>query len=225
VGNEKAVDLEQADEDLFSDGIVAVTRSMSVDDLYRAYTHGIFPWPYGESLIPWVSPPKRTILEFDEMKIPSSLPRFLKKQKFRFRVNVAFEDVIRACASAGRPDGQGTWITPIMIETYCAFHRLGYAVCYETLDEADRLVGGLYGVRIGNYFAGESMFYLRSGASKFALLGAIGHLRSQGLTWLDAQVMTPLLASFGAKEIARGDFMWRLKGALPLKRDPIGGLN
>ena len=192
------------------DGLVGVSYEINNEYLLSAYSQGIFPWPFDDELIPWVSPPLRAILEFDRLKIPKSLPRFLKKQDFQFRINSAFPQVIRACATVKRKAQDSSWINRKIIDAYCEFNRAGYAMSFETFDSAGLLVGGLYGVRINNYFAGESMFFLKSGASKFALLETIKYLNSQGLTWLDAQVMTPLLYSFGAEEIKREQFLEKL---------------
>lgn len=197
-----------------ADGVVAVSYDIDVDYLYAAYTSGVFPWPFDNELIPWVSPPERAIIDFTDYKIPKSLPRFLKKQNYSFRVNSCFEEVINVCAKIHRKGQDGTWITPRIIDAYTEFNRQGYAVSFETFDSEDYLVGGLYGILIGKYFCGESMFYLQPGASKFALLETIKYLESLGATWLDAQVMTPLLESFGAKLISREQFINKMKGAI-----------
>ena len=133
------------------------------------------------------------------------------------KFNTAFAQVIRACADSHSAE-QGTWITEEMIDGYIAFHEAGFAhsvECY--LDQ--ELVGGLYGVAIGKYFAGESMFYSQSNASKLCLLYLIEKLRSQGVTWMDCQQTTPLLLTFGAQNIPRTDFMKILKTAL--SSDPL----
>jgi leucyl/phenylalanyl-tRNA--protein transferase len=189
------------------DGLVAVSEEINVEYLLSAYTHGIFPWPFDQRLIPWVSPPERAVLFFREFKIPSSLKRELKKKDFHFAVNRNFTAVIRACAQIRRKHGGGTWITEKMIRAYGDFHQAGYAVSFETYDAGDHLVGGLYGVLINKYFGGESMFYQVGGASKYALVQTIRHLEALGLTWIDIQVMTPLFRHFGAKLLPRSEFL------------------
>ena len=138
----------------------------------------------------------------------------LHTARVRFAVNRAFESVIVACANSRNRHGDATWITGEMISAYIDFHKAGFAQSFETYNEAGELVGGMYGVLIGRYFAGESMFYLETNASKFALLNAVGYLRRRGLTWMDIQMVTPLLQSFGAVEIPRPEFMARLRQAL-----------
>ncbi len=196
-------------------GLLAVGGDLDVRTLELAYRSGIFPWPVSEEPILWFAPPWRAVLDFDEFHVPRRLQRELKKSPFVFRVNTDFPAVIRACADLEYRKGQqGTWLTPAMIEAYIAFHRYGRAHSFETYDASGALVGGLYGVWIGRYFAGESMFYRVKNASKFALIRTVEHLQAHGLTWMDVQVLSPLLASFGAKEIPRVEFMRRLDRAL-----------
>jgi len=143
------------------------------------------------------------------------LKRDLRKVKFRFKVNQNFAAVIRACAkSKNRKNQHGTWITTDMISAYIRFHEAGFAYSFETYTENNVLVGGMYGVLIEKYFAGESMFFTQSNASKFALLNAMAYLRNLRLTWIDLQMMTPLVSMLGAVQVNRVDFMHRLQEAL-----------
>jgi len=183
--------------------LLAVGGDLEVGSLELAYRSGIFPWPVEDQPILWFAPAQRAIIEFSEFKVPKRLRRSLKKSKFRFTVNSRFEDVIRACG-----------ITREMIERYIEFHEAGYAQSFEALNESGELVGGMYGVRIENYFAGESMFFRESNASKFALIEAVNYLKAQGLTWMDVQILSPFLMQFGAKEIPRRIFMLKLRQAL-----------
>lgn len=203
--------LEWADES----GVLAIGGDLEVETLKLAYTNGIFPWPIEGEPIYWFAPPQRAILEFDEMHISERLQRYWKNAGFSFRVDANFEAVIHACARSKTRKGQrGTWITPDLISAYIEFHGCGYAHSFEAYNGKDELVGGMYGVLINNFFAGESMFYKQPNASKFALIEATRYLSKLGLTWMDVQTLTPLLQRFGAKEIPRAEFMRKLKQAL-----------
>lgn len=199
-------------------GLLAIGGDLDVGSLELAYRSGIFPWPVeGEPLL-WFAPVRRAIIEFDELKVGSRLQRFLKTASFRFRVNTNFAGVIKNCADSSNRKGQrGTWITSEMIAAFSQFQQAGYAQSFEVYDAQDELVGGLYGVLICKYFAGESMFHKQSNASKFALIQTIQYLQTLGLTWMDVQVLTPFLANFGAKEIPRDLFMKKLGHALKAK--------
>lgn len=202
---------EEADED----GVLAFSRDVNTDMLLEAYSRGIFPWPLEEGYIIWFSPPRRAIIDFERFRIPQGVARELKNKDFTFRVNHDFEQVIRSCAGAERRDGDGTWITPKMIEAYIEFNRLGYAWSFETLDGSGDVVGGLYGVKINHFFAGESMFYKASGASKFALIRTVAYLRENfGVKWIDAQVQNPFLRRFGTCELDRAEYIKKLEKAL-----------
>lgn len=196
-------------------GLLAVGGDLEVASLELAYRSGIFPWPMEDEPLLWFAPPKRAILDFREFRIPKRQQRYLRKSSFHLQIDRDFAAVIRACAaSKNRGRQRGTWITPDMVAAYIDFHRAGFAHSFETCNAENQLVGGLYGVWIENYFAGESMFYLEPHASKFALVQAVEYLKSSGVAWMDIQMLTPLLASFGAREIARATFMRRLADAL-----------
>ena len=195
------------------EGIVAVGGEPRPEYLREAYRRGIFPWPVEGYPLLWFSPPERAVLDFDKLHVPRSLARERRRTRLSFTIDRAFERVIRACASVPRAHERGTWITPWMIRGYCEFHRRGHAHSVEAWD-GDELAGGVYGVDAGGAFAGESMFRLRPNASKLALLFLIEHLRSRGLDWLDAQVITPHLEALGARLIPREEFLDKLALAL-----------
>ena len=176
--------------------------------MLNAYRHGIFPMPVGRRQIGWWSPDPRAIVPLDGLRVTRSLRR--SQSKFEVRVNTAFNDVISACAAPGRDGG---WITPAIIGAYVALHDLGWAHSVETWQDGE-LVGGLYGIAIGGLFAGESMFHHRSDASKVALVALVEILRSSGFALLDVQWCTPHLASLGAIEISRRQYLELLGTAL-----------
>lgn len=195
------------------EGLLAIGGDLEVTSLKLAYENGIFPWPTEDYPLLWFAPPRRAILDFKELHIPKRLERELRAKDFHCVIDRNFPAVIRACAVGQTRRTQGTWISPSMLRAYIRFHEAGYAHSFECYREG-RLVGGMYGVGIGKMFAGESMFYDESGASKAALLFAISYLRERGGKWMDIQMMTPLLRSLGAKEISRRQFMERLATAL-----------
>jgi leucyl/phenylalanyl-tRNA--protein transferase len=190
--------------------IIGFGGDLTIGNLRNAYRHGIFPWHVDGLPLPWYCPEDRAILDFDELHIPKSLRKELAKTPFNFTIDKDFEAVIKSCSKAKRNDGYGTWITNEFIRAYCDFHAAGDAHSVEVWDEGE-LVGGLYGVDAGGVFCGESMFHLRSNASKFALLHLIEHLKTRGATWLDIQVMTPHFEVLGAEEIDREDFLDKLE--------------
>ena len=192
------------------DGIVALGGPLTAMNLLRAYRSGIFPWPINEDILPWCCPEERGILEFNELHIPRRLARTRNQSTFHFTIDRSFPEVITHCATVQRKHELTTWITREMIRAYCELHRLGHAHSVEVW-EGTELVGGLYGVDAGGSFSGESMFSLRSNASKLALLFLIEHLTERGLDWIDIQMVTPHLEALGAKTVSREDFLEKLK--------------
>ena len=192
------------------DGLLCIGGSLDVPTLVQAYSKGIFPWPQEGYPLLWFSPPKRGVLDFEEVHFPRSLLKEVKKTELKFTFNRAFDDVIQLCAAIPRSHETGTWILPEMIDAYQKFHRAGYAHSIEAWRE-DQLVGGLYGVYVNGVFSGESMFYVESNASKLCLMRMIAHLKSKGLQWLDTQMVTPVLEKLGGKYITRDEFLDRLK--------------
>jgi len=172
-----------------------------------AYSHGIFPWPLDEKLLAWFAPPQRAVLFVDEFHVGRSLTKALRRAGFRSSIDTAFSEVIGRCAEVKNRGDQGaTWITEELREAYIQLHSLGFAHSFETY-LGDTLVGGIYGIQLGGFFAAESSFYRRDNASKAAMLTMVEYLRKQGIAWFDCQVLTPFSASFGAREIPRSDFM------------------
>ncbi len=196
-----------------SNGLLAIGGDLEPESLLLAYRNGIFPWPIEETLA-WFSPPKRAILTFDKMHISKSLAKEIRRDRFRFSLNQAFPDVIEACSSlTNRKKDQATWITDEIIEAYIQLHQLGYAFSIESW-LGEKLAGGIYGITIGKFVAGESMFYREPNASKLCLCFLAEHFKSLGSSWLDCQVMTPHIEAFGAEMVTRKKFQKMLKEAL-----------
>lgn len=193
------------------DGLVAVGGDLETDTLIEAYKNGIFPWPISLDFpLAWFSPNPRGVLDFQDLHLSRSFMKFLKKHCFQVTFNQAFDEVIRECARAYRKNQPGTWITPDIIKGYEKLFKAGLAYSVEVWNK-DKLVGGLYGVSMGNFFSGESMFSKETNASKFGLLSLIHHLQGKGIKWLDTQMVTPVVEQFGGKYIAREEFVERLK--------------
>ena len=188
-----------------ADGFLGIGGDVDPETLILAYKSGIFLWPPSPEYLAWFSPPKRAILYLDDFKINSRLKRDLKARNYHLKINTSFDSVIRNC-SKPRLHQPSTWITEDVIKGYSELHKMKYCHSFETYLE-NELVGGLYGISIGQMFAGESMFSFKSSASKFALVALIEHLKSQNVPWIDCQVMTPLFESFGAKNIKRSEFI------------------
>ncbi|ULQ53800.1 leucyl/phenylalanyl-tRNA--protein transferase [Flavihumibacter fluvii] len=192
-------------QDAEPDGLLAIGGDLSPERLLKAYRSGIFPW-YDEGPILWWSPDPRFVLFPADLKISKSMRPVLNQDRFSFRMNTAFQDVMEHCGKVRRSDQDSTWINPDMIESYTRLHKMGYAFSAESW-QGDQLVGGLYGIGIGRLFFGESMFSLQPNASKFAFIKWVNHLQNQGVKLIDCQVYTEHLASLGAKMISRGKFL------------------
>lgn len=193
--------VEEADED----GLLAIGGNLSVERLLHAYHKGIFPW-YEGNIPLWWCPDPRFVLFPSELKLSKSMQQLLKKNAFEFSVNKAFEEVINQCKTVYRQDQQGTWITDEVKYAYTQLHYLGYAHSVEVwLNE--ELVGGLYGVRLGKIFFGESMFSKTSNASKYAFVKYVEQLKKENVQLIDCQVYTEHLESLGARMIDRKDFI------------------
>jgi leucyl/phenylalanyl-tRNA--protein transferase len=192
---------ELADED----GLLAIGGDLSIERLLLAYRKGIFPW-YESRYILWWCPDPRFVLFPGELKISSSMKQVLKKPAFEFSVNRQFGEVIGACKSISRRGQDGTWISDDMRNAYINLHRHGYAHSAEAWKNGE-LVGGLYGIRLGKVFFGESMFSKVSNASKFAFIRYVQQLQSEGVQLIDCQVYTAHLESLGARMIAREEFL------------------
>ncbi len=176
--------------------------------LVDAYRRGIFPWPHPGVPLPWFSPDPRGVLELDQVHRSRSLQRRLRRVSWSTTVDAAFDEVVAACAS-GR-GGIGTWITGSMARAYGRLHELGWAHSVEVWD-AERLVGGIYGVQVGGVFTGESMFHREPDASKVALLELVARFAEAGGELLDVQLTTDHLRSLGATDLPRQTFLRRLQ--------------
>jgi len=191
---------------------LAVGGDLSPERLLAAYSEGIFPWySEGEPLL-WFSPDPRTVLLTEQLRPDRGMQRTLRKSEFTLRLDSDFEGVMRACAEKPRPGTDGTWITQEMIRAYCALHELGFAHSSEAWQDG-KLVGGVYGVSVGAYFAGESMFHHRSGASIAALAALLLQLRSWGTNLFDCQTHSPHVARLGAQRWPRHRFIQELRRA------------
>ena len=191
--------LHEADEE----GLLLIGGKVTPARVLEAYRKGIFPW-YNEDEIPlWWSPEPRFVLFPAELHISRSMKKLLAKPVFSFRMNAAFEQVIMACASVPRNGQQGTWITSEMKDVYTRLHLAGHAHSAETWYNGE-LVGGVYGVVIGQVFFGESMFSKKSNASKFAFIKLV---QLNGVALIDCQVYTPHVEHLGARLLPRNEFV------------------
>ncbi|HQS57233.1 MAG: leucyl/phenylalanyl-tRNA--protein transferase [Gallionellales bacterium 35-53-114] len=190
-------------------GLLAAGGDLMPERLLDAYRQGIFPWFSAGDPILWWSPDPRMVLFPEEFKISKSLRKTLHKGKFEVRTDSAFEQVMRACALP-REGQDGTWIQEEIIAAYVRLHKVGLAHSVETWMEGE-LVGGLYGVSLGRMFYGESMFSRKTDASKIALAHLTAQLKRWEFGMIDCQMNTPHLASMGAREISRREFILRLQ--------------
>ena len=191
-------------------GLLAAGRTLAVPTLLDAYARGIFPWFGEDEPLLWWSPDPRMILVPGELHVSRSLARRLRRGGHTVAVDTAFERVMRDCA-APRAAEEGTWISERMIRAYARLHAAGYAHSVETWIDGE-LAGGLYGVAIGRAFFGESMFTRRTDASKIALVWLVRQLEAWGFGVIDCQMRTAHLASLGAREVPRAEFLRRLAG-------------
>jgi leucyl/phenylalanyl-tRNA--protein transferase len=195
-------------------GLLAVGGDLRPSRLLRAYSEGIFPWYSEGEPILWFSPDPRTVIETDRVRIDRGMRRTLAGAgNLELTMDTAFPRVIRACARVRRSGQSGTWITSDMIEAYERLHAAGYAHSVEAW-AGDRLVGGLYGISIGGYFAGESMFHLVSGASLRALVVLLRQLAVWDVRLFDCQMHTPHVGRLGAQAWPRRVFLRRLRETL-----------
>jgi len=194
--------------------VVGRGADLEPETLIYAYRHGVFPMVSNESIVTdsdllWWSPQMRAIIPLDGLKVSRTMRRSAKK--FEIRVDTQFENVMRNCAAPHRDNG---WITEEFIDAYVKLHHLGWAHSIEVIDESGLLAGGLYGVRINKFFAGESMFHLVRDASKVALMALVETMNSSNMSLLDVQWLTPHLASLGAVAIKRDEYLRRLEVAV-----------
>ena len=187
------------------DGLLAVGGDLRPERLLLAYEMGVFPWYNPQDPILWWSPDPRCLLQINELKISKSMRNVLNQKKFFCTLDTAFDDVLHQCRFAKRKE-DGTWITDEMAKAYGELHRLGVAHSVEVWQD-DKLVGGLYGLSLGNMFFGESMFSLASNASKVALIKLAELLKKKDFEWIDCQIYNDHLGSLGAKEVPRKTFL------------------
>jgi leucyl/phenylalanyl-tRNA--protein transferase len=199
-------------------GLLCAGADLSVERLLAAYGAGIFPWYSGGEPVLWWSPDPRMVLFCDALKVSRSLAKSLRNKGYDVRIDTAFARVIRACA-APRKGESGTWLGKDMLAAYIALHRAGHAHSFETW-LGKELVGGLYGVSLGRMFYGESMFSRATDASKVALVSLVEELRARGFPLIDCQQRTPLLASLGAREIPRRQFLRRVAALVNYPEPP-----
>ena len=180
------------------DGILAIGGDLSADRLILAYSNGIFPWYNEDEPIIWHAPRPRFVLEPKDLKISKSMRQLIRSKKYKITLNKDFESVIKNCSKVARKDQDGTWITNEMEQAYLNLRRKDYAHSIEVWNKEDQLVGGLYGINIGDVFFGESMFHLESNTSK---LGFIALVENFPFSLIDCQVHTKHLESLGAKHM------------------------
>ena len=192
------------------EGLVAVGGDLSAGRLLAAYRAGIFPWSVNP--ITWWSPDPRAVFDLDRVHVGRSLGRVMRRGDFVVTEDRCFRRVVEACATVPRR-GDATWITPEIVEAYVRLHEAGWAHSLEVW-QGGQLAGGVYGVGIGGFFAGESMFHHVSNASKVALVELLGRLRSRGCRLFDTQMLTETTRALGALEISRAAYLERLREAL-----------
>ena len=191
-------------------GLVAIGGDLSVPRLLLAYRNGMFPWT--DDPITWWSPEPRAIFELDQFHLPRSLARVIRKGVFQITRDRAFRKVIEGCA-APAPGRRTTWISSQFLEAYTRLHEEGHAHSVECW-QGEELAGGIYGLSIGGFFAGESMFHRVNDASKVALYCLVQHLRDRGFVLVDIQMLTPITRQLGAITISRDDYLKRLSEAV-----------
>lgn len=203
-------------------GLLALGGDLSSERLIAAYSQGIFPWYSDNDPLMWWSPDPRAVIDIAQLRINRTLRKAINKSPFHITLNQDFCQVTKCCANAPfRKDG--TWILPEMEAAYLKLHQQGYAHSIEIwhTDQQNNkvLVGGLYGVAINGFFSGESMFYTKSNASKFALIALGQLLESAGINFIDCQLLNPFLKDMGAKEISRDNFIHKQRDVL-IKKMP-----
>ena len=187
------------------DGLLAMGGDLNTERLLLAYRKGIFPWYEGDTPL-WWCPDPRFVLFPHELKVSKSMQQLLKRKAFTFTTNRAFAQIIHHCKNVLRDGQDGTWITSDVEKAYTQLHQKGFAHSAEVWQH-NELVGGLYGIRLGNIFFGESMFSHVSNASKFAFISFVQQLKNEGVALIDCQVYTEHLESLGARMIPRSSFI------------------
>jgi len=195
------------------EGIVAVGGNLSPGMLLSAYSQGIFPWYSDGDPIIWWSPDPRCVIFTDELHVSKSMKKLLRRGQFHITLDRRFRNVITACKKIPRTGQNGTWITDAMLEAYIVMHDLGYAHSVEVW-EGKWFAGGMYGISLGNFFFGESMFSLIPNASKAAIIHLNDIIRKMGFLLIDCQIYSAHLQTLGARMIARDEFLRLLEEGL-----------
>ena len=198
------------------DGLIAQGGEISPEYLLSAYRQGIYPWFCEGDPILWWSPNPRMILRPEKFKLRKSLAQVIKRATFELRADTAFREVITNCSRIPRADGAETWITGDIIDGYVKLHQLGLAHSFESYSKGE-LVGGLYGISLGNCFFGESMFFKKTDAGKVALYHLVQFALKHNFSFIDAQQPTDHLKSLGAETLSRNKFLTLLETALQEK--------
>ncbi|MFL2608847.1 MAG: leucyl/phenylalanyl-tRNA--protein transferase [Cryomorphaceae bacterium] len=192
-----------------SEGIVAVGGDLNPLRVLEAYKNGIFPWFNDDENLIWWSPDPRMVLFPEKIKLSKSFKSFLKKKEYRVSFNENFENVIESCSNIKRVGQKGTWITSGLKKSFNKLHEMGHAHSVEVWYQ-NVIIGGLYGLDLGNVFCGESMFSTKPNASKVALYFLCHELKSNNYKFIDCQVPSEHLRSLGAEEISRDSFLEKL---------------
>ncbi len=207
------------------DGLVALGGVLTPHLLLLAYERGIFPWPSeAEDPIGWYCPPRRGILEFQELRWPSRFTRWLRNEAaprlWTLSWNHAFSQVLHGCAQMQRDGQPGTWITPEITRSYEELHQQGHAHSVEVW-ENNRLIAGIYGVDCQGVFSGESMFHSVSEASKIAFLVLVRELRKAQRSWMDLQILTPHLERWGSQALPRHRYLKKMRQTQQERKLPL----
>lgn len=193
-------------------GVLCYGGDLNPNRVIKAYLCGIFPWYNEHDPILWWSPNPRCILKFEDFKVSKSLKKTIKQNPYEIKFDTNFESVIKNCKNTPRHSGK-TWLNDEMIDTYISLHNMGFAHSFESYYEGE-LVGGGYGISIGNIFCGESMFSKKNDASKVALYYLIKRLEKSNFEFIDCQVPSDHLLSLGAKTISRNEFLKQVQNSL-----------
>lgn len=198
------------------DGLIAHGGELTPEFLLSAYCQGIYPWFCEDEPILWWSPNPRMVLLPENFKLRKSLQQVIRRGTFEVKVDTAFKEVITQCSKIARPAQDETWITNDMVSAYIKLHELGFAHSFESYYQG-KLVGGLYGISIGNCFFGESMFFTKTDASKVAFYHLVQFAQKHNFAFIDAQQETEHLKSLGAEIIPREEFLEQLTETLKQK--------
>ncbi len=192
-------------------GLLAIGGDLEIESLLLAYSEGIFPWPVSKELpLTWFSPNPRGVIFCDKLRISRTMQKFLNKNPYEIKFNNNFEAVITECAKIPRKDQASTWITQEVLDAYKNMFQNKFAYSVEAYLD-DSLVGGVYGICIGELFSGESMFHKEDNASKICLIQLVSLLHQKGIKILDTQMVTPVVKSMGGIEIPRDEFLKIIK--------------